>query len=177
MQVPSPHIRPRVEEDLPHLEEVLAAQQAHSGYPYVWPRPTPVTDFVRRRGELAAWTVLTGDRPVGHVSLLTVTDCDPAGPIWAHSGGCPVHDLACVAALFVDHGHWGQGLGTGLLRTATDWALERSRVLCLDVVPGHDRALEMYRRRGWRVAGSLSPSWLDADDGPLLLLTAAPGPA
>ena len=44
-------VRERRAEDLPVLVEVLAAQQASSGYPVRWPLPIPVRDVLVRRGE------------------------------------------------------------------------------------------------------------------------------
>lgn len=163
-------LRPRRDEDLPALTRVLAAQQPHSGYPYVWPRPAPVAEFVVRAGELRAWTAELDGRPVGHLSLTRVDAADPAGPLWAEVAGRPVADLVCVSALFVDHELWSRGIGTDLLREARTWARDHGRVCCLDVVPEHARALQVYRRAGWREAGTLQPGWLDPQDGPQLLL-------
>lgn len=163
-------LRPRRDDDLPDLAQILAVQQPHSGYPYVWPRPAPVTDFIRRVDELATWTAERDGAPVGHVSLIRVSDSEPAGPAWAAAAGCEISALACVGAFFVDHRLWSTGIGADLLGKALAWAHARAMVCCLDVVPEHARALAFYRRAGWREAGTLRPDWLAAEDGPALLL-------
>lgn len=165
-------LRPRYDDDLPALTAVLAAQRPHSGYPYVWPQRRPLVDFVRRAGELVAWSAVLGDQPVGHVSLTEVSEQDPAGPQWAQTAGCDVAALVCVSALFVEHTLWAHGIGADLMRAATGWARKHDRVPCLDVVPEHARALAFYRRAGWRAAGTAQPPWLAAADGPQLLLVA-----
>lgn len=167
-------VRPRRPADLPALVEVLAQQQARSGYPHVWPRPGPVVDFVCRTGELAAWTAELDGAPVGHVSLLEVGPDEPAALTWVRATGSDRGDLACVSALFVAHPHWSRGIGVRLLEAACDWARDRDKVPCLDVVPEHTRALDLYRRKGWREVGTLRPDWLRADAGPVLLLVAGP---
>lgn len=172
----SPHLlRRRRDDDLPALADVLAGQQPHSGYPYVWPRERPV-DFVRRDGELAAWTAELDGAPVGHISLLAVAPEDPAAPGWSEGTGLRPDELACVSALFVARTHWSRGIGVDLLRTACEWAQTLGLLPCLDVVPEHARALDLYRRLGWREVGRMRPDWLRDGAGPVLLLVAAPGP-
>ena len=55
--------------------------------------------------------------------------------------------------------------------TVSDWMdMERDRVPVLDVVRAHERALAVYRRRGWEAVGELRPDWLPAEEQPLLLM-------
>jgi hypothetical protein len=66
---PDVAIRGRRPEDLPRLVEILAAQQPASRYPFRWPLPFPVEEFVVRSHEEAGWVALVDGRLVGHVSV------------------------------------------------------------------------------------------------------------
>jgi len=60
-------IRPRRDDDVAVLADLLIEQQPVSRYPYRWPLPFPVEDFLVRDGEQAAWVA--------------------RGPTWAHRQG------------------------------------------------------------------------------------------
>ena len=170
-----PLVRPRTADDLPALIEILAAQQPQSDYPFRWPLPYPAERFIARTGEQRAWVALHRGRPVGHVSVQSVLD-DDLGRIWARESGAALADLACVSVLFVDPRQRGRGIGAALLDTAVDWAHRHGRVPVLDVVQKHDRALRMYRARGWRVVGQARPPWLPEAEPPVLLMALLPPP-
>jgi len=152
-------VRPREATDLPALVEVLTAQQPASRYPLRWPLPFPVEDFVVREVDLAAWTALLDGRPVGHVSAQHATD-EVVLPLWERGHGRSADRLGVVGTLFVDPGVRRRGLGRRLHDTAVDWLREHDLGPCLDVVPIHAPAQEMYAAAGWREVGRARPRWL-----------------
>ena len=165
-------IRPREPGDVPRLVELLAAQQADTGYPVHWPLPFPVEEFVVRRAELGAWVAGDGDADsvLGHVALLDV------GPGWEADGWCegtglPASELAAVAVLFVDPAAVGRGIGSALLARAVERARALARTPVLDVVSESTPAVRLYERHGWRVVGEARPPWLPIGRDPLLLMS------
>ena len=173
-------IGPRRVEDLPVLAEVLAAQQPASRYPFRWPLPFAVEEFIVRAAEERAWVARRDGRPIGHVSTSRVTG-EMVEP-FERATGRPAAELALVTVLFVATEAQGSGVGGRLLDTAVAWARSRGRLPVLDVVRAHASALAVYRHRGWRVVGEVRPGWLPPDEQPLLLMqldaeagTAPPG--
>lgn len=171
----TPTIRPRREADLPALEHVLAGQQPASRYPYRWPLPFPVRDFIVRPAEQAAFVAELDGRVVGHVSVTEVAPDDTFAPAWTRATIRPVDELACVSVLFVDQSTQGSGVGGALLDAAVTWAREHGKAPVLDVVQTHGRAEAVYRRRGWQLAGIGRPAWLP-DDEPDVLAMVLPEP-
>ena len=167
-ELPQVSIVPREPTDVPVLADVLAEQQPSSRYPFRWPLPFPVEQFLVREHEEAAWVARVDGRPIGHVSVSRVAGA-MAVP-FAAATGRPVEELALVTVLFVATGAQGSGVGGRLLDTAVDWARGRGRLPVLDVVQAHERALSVYRRRGWEVVGEMRPDWLPAEEQPLLLM-------
>ncbi len=165
---PDVAIRGRRPEDLPGLVEILAAQQPASRYPFRWPLPFPVEEFVVRSHEEAGWVALVDGRLVGHVSVGRV-EGDLAEAFVAATGR-PGEDLALVSVLFVSPEAQGTGVGGRLLDTAVAWARDRHRLPVLDVVPSHGSALAVYRHRGWQEIGSVRPAWLPDGEDDLLLM-------
>jgi GNAT superfamily N-acetyltransferase len=164
----TPVVRRRRPEDLQTLVTLLAEQQPVTAYPLRWPLPFPVEQFLVRPDELAAWVVELDGVVTGHVSV-AVPDAE-LGPLLADLAG--TDRLALVAVLFVGLGAGGQGLGGLLLDTAVAFIRESGRVPVLDVVPEHDRAVGLYRSRGWHEIGRLRPAWLPEDRAALLVMTA-----
>ena len=80
-------------------------------------------------------------------------------------------ELAELAVLFVGSDVIGTGVGGRLHDTAVEWIVASGRQPVLDVVPVHDRAVEVYRHRGWQVVGEVQPAWLAADFPTLVLMT------
>ena len=155
-------------EDLPVLVEILAAQQPGSRYPFRWPLPFPVEEFVVRGHEEAGWVALVDGRLVGHVSVGRVEG--DLADAFVGATGRPSEELALVSVLFVSPEAQGTGVGGRLLDTAVAWARDRHRLPVLDVVPSHGSALAVYRHRGWQVVGTVRPAWLPDDEEPLLLM-------
>lgn len=162
-------IRPRQPEDLPALAWVLTAQRARSRYPVRWPLPFPVEQFIARDGEMHAWTALLDGTPIGHAAVTAVTETE-VGLAWAAGAGRPVEELACVATLFVGDDVRGLGVGGRLLDTAVAVIVESGRTPVLDVVRSHSPAAAIYQARGWTVVGEARPTWLPADEQPVLLM-------
>ena len=100
---------------------VLAEQQPTSRYPFRWPLPFPVEQFIVREAEKASWVAEIDDRPVGHVSVGR-----PRGDL-AESEFLRITgrtDVATVSVLFVATSTQGSGVGGRLLDTAVAWARE-----------------------------------------------------
>ena len=152
-------VRPRRDEDVPGLVEVLAAQQPTSSYPMRWPLPFPIEEFVVRQGELAAWTALADGRPVGHVAVQEASD-ELFGPHWERGHDLPVDRLGVMSTLFVDPTLRGAGLGRRLHDVSVGWLREQGRGPCLDVAPVHAGALRLYEALGWVEVCRLRPPWL-----------------
>lgn len=171
-------LRPRRDEDVPALVEVLLAQQPLTHYPYRRELPFPIEQFIRRDRELAAWTAEVDGHPVGHVCVQrpegSVSAClmpdDEVTPAWVQGHNRPVDELATVSALFVDLSQRGSGLGGRLLDVAVDEIRSRGLGPCLDVIQGYSPAPLIYQKRGWRVAGTARPPWLDQADAPVLAM-------
>ena len=161
-------IEPRRAEDLPLLADVLAEQQPSSRYPFRWPLPYPVEQFIVRAAEEQAWVARRDGRPIGHVSTSRVTG-EVVEP-FERATGRPAAELALVTVLFVATEAQGTGVGGRLLDTAVSWARSRDRLPVLDVVRAHGNALAVYRHRGWRVVGDVRPGWLPPAEQPLLLM-------
>ena len=167
-ETPEVEIRSREAADLPRLVEILAAQQPASRYPFRWPLPFPVEEFVVRAHEEAGWVALVDGRLAGHVSVGRVEG--ELAAAFAAGTGLPAERLALVSVLFVSPASQGTGVGGRLLDTAVAWARERDRVPVLDVVPSHGTALAVYRHRGWQVVGGARPAWLPDEEEPLTLM-------
>jgi GNAT superfamily N-acetyltransferase len=165
-RVVTPTIRPRTSDDVPLLAEVLAEQRAATQYPVMWPLVVPVESFIVREGELAAWVAELEGRVVGHVAV-----SDPGAelaPLWAPAtGGAPLGELS---VLFVGSTARGTGVGGLLLDTAVAWIRAHGLAPVLDVAEVNDRALAVYRHRGWQEVARTRLSWLPEDSGDLILM-------
>lgn len=154
-------VRPRGDLDVPVLCELLAEQQATSRYPYRWPLPFPVEDFLVRDHGQASWVAEIDGAIVGQVTVASV-ESEVLCADFRTATGCP--DPAVVSAMFVGMAVRGRGVGSMLLDTAVTWARERDRVPVLDVVPLPDTALTFYQHRGWVEIGRRRVDWLPHDN-------------
>jgi len=179
-------VRPRRSDDVPRLAAILAEQQPHSLYPFRWPLPFPAEQFIVRDHEFTAFVAEQDGDLVGHVCIQWVevaapTDGMPKEDLaaaWMRGHGRPVEDLALVSALFTALSARGSGAGRALLDAAEEWIREQDLAPCLDVVPRHSVAKQVYEKRGWIAVGTARPPWLP-DDEPsvvamILLPTTAP---
>lgn len=152
--------------------EVLAEQQPSSRYPFRWPLPFPTQEFIARPQELAAFVAELEGVVVGHVCVQSVQgqalthahDDDALDRAWSRGHGRPVTELATVSALFTALSARGHGAGGALLDTAVEWIRGQGMAPCLDVVPAHSVALQVYEARGWTRVGEARPPWLPADE-------------
>lgn len=165
-------IRERRPEDVAELVVVLTEQQPSSQYPVQWPLDIPVEDFLVRPGEERAWVAELDGRVVGHVAVYSLGE----GLREAFVDALGTEALAELAVLFVAVDVIGTGVGGRLLDTAVDWIVASGRQPVLDVVPVHDRAVEVYRHRGWQVIGEVRPVWLAEDFPTLTLMTLSARP-
>ncbi len=159
-------VRPRTADDLPELAAILAEQQPTSRYPFRWPLPFPVEQFIVRDAEEASWVAEIDGRAVGHVSVGRPRG-NLADEFLRITGRA---DVATVSVLFVATSAQGSGVGGRLLDSAVAWAQGRGRLPVLDVFPSHSAALAVYRHRGWREVGQTRPEWLPEGEEPLLLM-------
>ncbi|MEO6881538.1 MAG: GNAT family N-acetyltransferase [Mycobacteriaceae bacterium] len=164
-------VRARRPTDLPVLADLLAGQQPTSRYPFRWPLPGPVEQFLVRDGEQAAWVAVLDGVLAGHVSVGPVSGLGDAAEVFRTATGCP--EPALVSVLFTSTAARGRGVGGALLDVAVGWAQEQGRVPVLDVVQRHSSALTVYRHRGWVEVGRYRFAWLP-DEVPDVLLLALP---
>ncbi|QKS12229.1 GNAT family N-acetyltransferase [Curtobacterium sp. Csp1] len=167
------HIRPRRDDDLEHLVEVLRRTHREDGYPARW--PDDPASWLTPPGHLAAWTAWSSGSVVGHVGL-AAPDPD-AAPL--------------VTRLVVHRDHRGLGIADALLATAeaaagaaaataaaaaaaaakataepaADAAADAPDVptLRLDVTEETPGAWRLYERRGWRLTHRSPADWAKPD--------------
>lgn len=166
-------LRTRRPGDLPVLGELLAEQQPASRYPFRWPLPVPVEQFLVREGEEASWVAELDGALAGHVCVGPVSRLGDVAGVFRTATGCT--EPALVSVLFTGTAARGRGVGGVLLDAAVAWAQERDRVPVLDVVQRHSSALAVYRHRGWAEIGRSRFPWLP-DEEPDVLLMALLGP-
>ncbi len=169
-------IRPRHDDDLPMLVDIITRQQPETRYPLRWPWQGDLRDFVRRPTELAAWVAELDGRVVGHVAIVSVGD-DELGRMWADAHGVPVDRLRCISVLFADRRLPRRGIGSALLAHATEQALIGGGAPVLDVVAGHHEPVTLYLSRGWLEIGRFRPDWLPPSYEPIrvMILPRDPG--
>lgn len=163
-------IRPRTDDDLPALAGLLERQQERTKYPFVWPFPAPVEQFLKRDTELHAWVADVDGTVAGQVAITSVTDDeDPISRSWATAHGVPMSELRCISAFFADIDRAGSGIGSGLLATATKVALAEGYPV-LDVVAAHETPVQLYLRRGWRIIETTDAPWHPGIKIPIYLM-------
>lgn len=161
-------IRDRQDADLPALIDLLDRQQAQTKYPFIWPFPGPIEDFLKRRSELRAWVAELDGSIVGHVAVTTADD-DAIGHSWAAAHGARIDQLRCVSVFFADITRTGQGIGSRLLQHATDFASADGYPV-LDVVAAHEKPFNLYLRRGWQLIETTQAPWHPDTDLPIHLM-------
>jgi GNAT superfamily N-acetyltransferase len=165
-------IRPRRTGDLPGLAALLADQQPASRYPFRWPLPFPVEEFLVRPTEERAWVGEIDGALAGHVAVTR-----PNGEIAdAFTSAWPGTAVAEVSVLFTGTAFRGTGVGGRLLDTAVAEIRGSGRTPALDVLPTHSVAVGFYLHRGWVEIGRLRPAWLPADEADVALMVLPPGP-
>lgn len=165
--------RARTAADLPDLVDLVDKQQPASRYPYRWPLPFPVEDFLVRPGELETWVAEDDGGLLGHVSL-TRAEVDEHAAAWAEGIGRPADELAVVSVLVVAQRARRRGIGRMLIGGAVRRSRELGLQPVLDVVPVNAAALAMYRAMGWVELSRARASW-QPEDAPDLVLMTLPG--
>lgn len=141
------HIRPRSDDDLRQLVEVLRRTHDQDGYPAHW--PDDPASWLTPPGHLAAWTAWSSGTAVGHVGL-----------------AAPDRDAASLVTRLVVHpDHRGRGIADALLATAeaaagTACAVPALRLGVTEETPG---AWRLYERRGWRLTHRAPADWAKPD--------------
>lgn len=161
-------IRDRQDADLPDLGALLARQQAQTRYPFTWPFPRPIEEFLKRRTELRAWVAELDDQLVGHVAVERAED-DALGRSWAAAHNASIDELRCISVFFSDITRAGQGIGSALLATATDYAGADGYPV-LDVVAAHETPVQLYLRRGWQIIETTQAPWHPETELPIHLM-------
>lgn len=146
------HIRSRTPEDLAGCVELLAEVHATDGYPCIW--PADPGRWLTPSLLLGAWVAGQADTLAGHVGLSGVAE-GPAAELWTFSTGLPRERLGDVRQLFVSPRFRRQGIGEQLLAVASAEARSRCLKPVLEVIDRNRDAMAVYRRLGWKVAGSL----------------------
>ncbi|HWC21058.1 MAG TPA: GNAT family N-acetyltransferase [Flexivirga sp.] len=161
-------IRPRQDSDLSALAELLSRQQAATAYPLAWPSSRSLEEFLKRPTEIRAWIAELDGAPVGHVSV-TSADDDTIGKAWAAAHNVELSEIRCVAVFFSDITKAGQGIGSRLLATATEFAMADGYP-ALDVVAAHETPVNLYLRRGWQLIDTVQAPWDPEQDIPIHLM-------
>ncbi|RDI02269.1 acetyltransferase (GNAT) family protein [Curtobacterium sp. AG1037] len=159
------HIRPRRDDDLELLVELLRRTHREDGYPARW--PDDPASWLTPPGHLVAWTAWSSGSVVGHVGL-AAPDPD-AAPL--------------VTRLVVHRDHRGLGIADALLATAEAAAAAAATAaakatteaatdvdadadvptLRLDVTEETPGAWRLYERRGWRLTHRSPADWAKPD--------------
>jgi GNAT superfamily N-acetyltransferase len=147
-------IRPRRPDDLDALAHVLVRVHAVDGYPVegvehprAWLTPPR---------QLAAWTALVSDTPVGHIALVKANPADDAAAMWLRSEAAGELDsVAIPVRLFVDPGHRGLGAAKQLIAAVLEYAHAHTLVLVGDVMLKDRAAIHLYETLGWRRLGTI----------------------
>ncbi|WP_256838421.1 GNAT family N-acetyltransferase [Ornithinimicrobium faecis] len=166
-------VRPRRREDLPGLGADLLEQQPHTRYPLRNPLPIPITQFLHAEDALGALVAERDGDVIGHVCWVGPSgefpDAQRMHRACAEAADVPVDQLAWVSALFTAERGRGAGAGRLLLEGAVTAIRAIDRVPCLEVLPHHGAARQLYLKSGWRDVTTIRPPWLTSvvgDDGP-----------
>ncbi len=144
-------VRGRSEADLDSCETLLRAVHEVDGYPVRL--PAEARTFLVTQDELAAWVAEAEGQVVGHVALHA--GCSPATlDVACQATGLREQDLGVVARLLVSPAIRRRGIGRQLLRTATTEARARGLFPILEVVTGHQSAVNTYEALGWDRVGT-----------------------
>lgn len=145
-------IRPRTEEDIPALADVLVRVHTQNGYPV-----EGVSDpegWLRSDRMLGAWVAVQDGRPVGQVMLTEPTEHDAAAAMLAERHRLLPAEIAVLCRLFIDPDARGHGLARRLISAAVDGVKAANRCLVLDVMKKDLSAIHIYRCTGWVELGT-----------------------
>jgi GNAT superfamily N-acetyltransferase len=169
-------IRPRRPDDLDPLADVLVRVHALDGYPVegvehprAWLTPPR---------QLAAWTALLSDTPIGHIALVKATRNDDAAAMWLrHAPGSELDSVALPVRLFVDPEHRHLGAGTQLMAAVMQYAHAHALVLVFDVMLKDRAAIRLYETLGCCPLGAIEHRHSDGLVEPAAVYVAPPAEA
>jgi GNAT superfamily N-acetyltransferase len=147
-------IRRRQPRDVPALAEVLRHVHAHDGYPV-----EGVSDpeaWIQPPRELAGWTALLRETPIGHISLTQGSADDDAARLWHQRSGADYGNLAIPVRLFVDPPCRALGAGRQLMLTAYQHAVYLSKQVVFDVMLKDAAAIRLYESLGCTRIGTIT---------------------
>jgi GNAT superfamily N-acetyltransferase len=159
-------IRPRREDDLAALADVLIRVHERDGYPVEG--ATDPLAWLRSDHQLGAWTADLDGRPVGHVLLTTATAADSAAGLWTERTGADPETIAVLGRLFVDPDARGRHLGRRLTAAAVRTATQVGRRTVLDVMAKDVAAIRTYEALGWTRLGPTQHALNDGRQIPAL---------
>jgi GNAT superfamily N-acetyltransferase len=139
-------IRPRHEEDIPDLANVLIRVHAQDGYPVegvVNPE-----GWLRHPNELQSWTATDGGRPIGQITLTSAQPDDDVAHAWRERTGGDIEQLSIPVRLFVDPAHRSDGAGRALMEKAVGFARAHGYRIAFDVMLKDQAAIRLYERLG-----------------------------
>ncbi len=146
-------IRPRKAADLPELAQVLIRVHAQDGYPV-----EGVADpqgWLTPPQEIAAWTALHADRPIGQISLTSATAEDDAAILWQRATGLDLGRLVIPVRLFVDPQYRRLGAGQLLMLPAHTYAASNDLAMAFDVMLKDQAAIRLYEAAGCKRLGTI----------------------
>jgi len=167
-------IRPRENADLPQLAAVLVLVHAKDGYP-VEGVADPQSWLTPPR-QVAAWTALHADRPIGQISLTSATENDDAAILWHRATGGDISQLVIPVRLFVDPAHRGVGAGALLMLAAHNYASSHKLAMAFDVMLKDQAAIQLYEAAGSRRIGVIEHHHSDGKTEPAAVYVAPAEP-
>ncbi|WP_280268284.1 GNAT family N-acetyltransferase [Nocardia wallacei] len=171
----NPVIRPREGNDLPRLAQSLVRVHAQDGYPV-----EGVSDpeaWLTPPHELAAWTALLEDQPIGHIALTRATEDDDAAQLWHRTTGRSITELALMVRLFVDPEYRRVGAGTLLMASAYRYATTNGLTVAFDVMLKDRDAIRLYEKMGCQRIGTVTHTHSDDQAEPAAVYVAPNQPA
>jgi len=144
-------IRPREDGDLVELGQVLVRVHDQDGYP-VEGVADPESWLTPSR-EVAAWTALLDDHPIGQISLTRADTDDDAAVLWRQATGGDVNKLVIPVRLFVDPPHRRLGAGAQLMLAAHNYATGHNLAMAFDVMLKDQAAIQLYEAAGSKRLG------------------------
>lgn len=155
----SVEVRERRDADLAALAEVLVRVHEQDGYP-VEGVADPVAWLTPPR-QIAAWTALHDDKPIGQATLTEAAADDDAARVWLERTQGDLDSLAIPARLFVDPGQRQHGAGGALMTAIRDHATRHGLTLAFDVMLKDQAAIRLYEAAGCARIGAIEHAHSD----------------
>lgn len=166
-------IRPRKDTDLAELSRVLVRVHDQDGYPV-----EGVSDpgsWLTPPREVAAWTALLDDRPIGQISLTRAADDDDAAILWQRATGGDISQLVIPVRLFVDPPHRRLGAGAQLMLAAHNYSTGHNLAMAFDVMLKDQAAIQLYEAAGSKRLGIIDHHHSDGKTEPAAVYVAPAG--